>query len=172
MSDELRSILPSVTVLGAAAAMAVFLTISRGWAAGGSKHIRGAVLVALLTVLGQAAHFTEELLTGFDARFPALLGLPPMSLRFFVTFNVAWLAIWSLCAWGLAARRRAALFPLWFLGIACIVNGIAHPALALLAGGYFPGLVTSPIMGVLGVLLVRRLLVVTESPAFAPRSAT
>lgn len=31
------------------------------------------------------------------------------------------------------------------------------PGLSLIGGGYFPGLVTSPLVGVLGVLLARRL---------------
>lgn len=74
---------------------------------------------------------------------------------------LAWLAIWSLSAWGLAVRRRAAPFPLWFLGIAGLANGVAHPALSVLSGGYFPGLVTSPVFGLAGVLLLRRLLLVT-----------
>lgn len=110
----------------------------------------------------------EELVTGFHERFPALFGLPPMPLGFFVPFNLAWIIIWSLCVWGLAARRRAALFPLWFLGIGCIANGVAHPSFSALTGGYFPGLVTSPVVGVLGVLLLRRLLVVTRAVGSSP----
>jgi hypothetical protein len=53
------------------------------------------------------------------------------------------------------------LFPLWFLGIACALNGLAHPLLALRSGGYFPGLITSPLVGVAGVLLLWRTLRVT-----------
>ena len=81
-----------------------------------------------------------------------------MSLLFFVSFNLGWLVIWSLSSWGLAARRRAALFPVWFLGLARTVNGVAHPSLSVVAGAYFPGLVTSPAVGVLGIVLLRRLL--------------
>jgi Protein of unknown function with HXXEE motif len=171
MNDELRSLLPSAVVLGAFAGVAVFLTVTRGWAAGSAAHIRGAVNVTLLTISFQTMHFAEELLTGFRERFPALFDLPPMPLRFFVLFNLAWILVWSLCAWGLAARRRAALFPLWFLGIACIANGVAHPALSVLAGGYFPGLVTSPLVGVLGVLLLRRLARITHRGELLPGAA-
>jgi hypothetical protein len=49
--------------------------------------------------------------------------------------------------------------------IASIVNGIAHPMLAAVAHGYFPGLVTSPVVGVLGVLLSLRFGALTESSA-------
>ncbi len=162
MNDDLRSLLPSAMVLGVAAAIALFLTLARDWAHDSKQIIRGAVHLAVITTLFQAAHFTEELVTGFHEQFPALLGLPPMPIRVFVVFNFAWLMIWSLSAWGLAARRRAALFPLWFLGIASAVNGVAHPLFSVLAGGYFPGLVTSPVAGLLGVLLLRRLALLTR----------
>lgn len=148
--------------------IAFFLTLNRGWAAECRMHIPGAVRIAVVAILSQAAHFTEELLTGFHERFPALFGLVPMSLGFFMSFNVAWLGIWSLSGWGLAAQRRAALFLLWFLGIGCTLNGVAHPALSVLAGGYFPGVVSSPVVGVLGVLLLRRLLVVTHALDSSP----
>lgn len=171
VTSGLSSILPSALVLGIAGITALFLTVSRGWAAESRMHIPGAVRIAVVAVFFQAAHFTEELLTGLSERLPALFGLAPMSLWFFASFNVAWLVIWSLSSWGLAAKRRAALFPLWFLGIGCTVNGVAHPALAVFAGGYFPGLVTSPVVGVLGVLLLRRLLVVTHAVDASPSAA-
>jgi hypothetical protein len=163
MTSGLASIVPSVTILGGAGVSAGFLTVSRGWAAESRILAPGAVRVALVVILAQAAHFTEELRTGFDERFPALFGLAPMSLRFFVSFNVAWLVIWSLSCWGLAVRRRPALFPLWFLAIAGAANGVAHPLMSVAVGGYFPGLATSPLIGVLGVVLLRRLLAVTQA---------
>ena len=163
MNDELGSIIPSAAVLGSVGAMALFLTITRGWATGSGARSRGAGGVALVVVLVQAAHFGEELLTGFHVRFPALFGRAAIPLRFFVFFNLAWLGIWVLSAWGVAERWRAALFPLWFLGIASLVNGIAHPTLAALAGGYFPGLVTAPLLGVVGLILLRRLILLTSS---------
>lgn len=171
MTGGLSSILPSAAVLGPAVMLALFLTVSRGWAAEARMHIPGAVPLAVVAVLAQAAHFTEELTTGFHERFPAVFGLAAMSLGFFVAFNVAWLVIWSLSAWGLAAQRRSALFPLWFLGIACTVNGVAHPALSVLAGTYFPGVASSPVVGFLGVLLLRRLLVVTDAVDSSPSAA-
>ena len=58
-------------------------------------------------------------------------------------------------------RREAVLFPAWFLAIASVANGIAHPALALATGSYFPGLWTSPLMAAGGVLLWRRLMTIT-----------
>jgi hypothetical protein len=49
-----------------------------------------------------------------------------------------------------------ALFPVWFFAIASIANGIAHPVLAVGVGGYFTGLIHSPVVGVLGVFFLSR----------------
>lgn len=162
MNNQFSSILPSMAILGSFAVFALYLTFTRGWSHESRMHIHGAVQIAMVAIFFQTVHFAEELLTGFHERFPALFGRAPMPLSFFVSFNVAWLVIWSLCAWGLASRKPVVLFPLWFLGIGCIANGVAHPMLSVLARGYFPGLVTSPVVGIFGVLLLRRLLFVTS----------
>jgi hypothetical protein len=162
MSDQLRSILLGTAGLSVAAAIALLLTLVRGGMEASGPELRLAVRLAFVTTLVQAGHFAEELATGFHWRFPELLGLSPWSLRFFVSFNLVWLAVWGLSLWGLAERRRSALFPFWFLGIAGVVNGLAHPALSLRTGGYFPGLVTSPLMGVAGIVLLRQLGMITK----------
>jgi len=167
MSGSASSALPSVLVLGTVAVLALLLTLGRDWGEESARRSRGAVRVALAAILAQAVHFAEELAGGFHARFPALLGLAPMPLGAFVWFNVGWLAIWVLSAWGLAGGRRAALFPLWFLGLAGVLNGVAHPLLAARAGGYFPGLATAPAVGVLGFLLVKRLFAITRGASAA-----
>jgi hypothetical protein len=153
--------LPSVLALGTMAAAAVWLTISRGGVAAGDAVVRSAVRAAAVAIAAQAGHFVEELATGFNERFPEVFGLAPLSPSLFVAFNVAWLAIWAVSAGGLARRRRLALFPLWFLAIAGVANGLAHPLLALRAGGYFPGLAASPLVAVAGALLLVRLSRVT-----------
>lgn len=58
------------------------------------------------------------------------------------------------------------LVPIWFFALGMAVNGVAHPLLALQAGGYFPGLVSSPVVGGFGVMLWSRLLEVTEKPDY------
>lgn len=157
MNDELRSILLGTAGLWIAVVAALFLTLARGGVGASGERLRAAVRLAIVAVLVQAAHFAEELATGFHRRFPDLLGLAPWPVGFFVSFNLFWLVIWGLSIRGLAPRRRAALFLLWFLGVASVANGLAHPLLSLGTGGYFPGLVSSPIVGVAGVLLLRHL---------------
>jgi hypothetical protein len=161
MSEELRSILMGTAGLSVAGVIALFLTLARGGVEASEAELRAAVRLSAVAVLFQAAHFAEELVTGFHLRFPVLLGLSPWSLGFFVTFNLFWLAVWGLSLWGLKARWQAALFPLWFLGLGCVANGLAHPAFSLRTGGYFPGLFTSPLVGVVGIFLLRRLSVIT-----------
>jgi hypothetical protein len=148
--------LPSIVVLTVVAFVALYLTISRGGVAA-SVPVQPAVRITAIAIVAQAGHFAEELTTGLHERLPATFGLAPLSLPVFVLFNVGWLGIWVLSAWGLARRRRAGLFPLWFLGIAGVINGVAHPLLALRVGGYFPGLATSPLMAAVGAVLLGRL---------------
>ena len=169
MTEELRSILLGTAGLSVAAVIALLLTLARGGVEADPARLRSTVRVAVGAILCQSAHFSEELATGFHQRFPELLGLAPWSLRFFVPFNLIWLALWTLSVFGLAARRRVALFPLWFLGLGCVANGTAHPLFSLRTGGYFPGLVTSPCVGIAGVLLLQRLARVTGTASGSPR---
>jgi hypothetical protein len=158
------SVVPSVVVLGLVAIVAAQLAQRRS-----SPSDAAIARIAASTVLGistaiQSAHFVEEWATGFHARFPALLGLDPMPLAFFVPFNLAWIAIWIVSMPSLRRGRKAAFFAAWFLAIAGILNGIAHPMMAVAAGGYFPGLITSPFIGIAGVILWQRLQRATSKP--------
>lgn len=162
MSDQVRSILIGTAGVATAAAVALGLTVARGPVLASPAALRATVRLAGVAFLFQAAHFGEELATGFAHRFPEVFGLAPWSARFFVGFNLTWFALWALSLPGLAARYRPALFPLWFLSLGGILNGVAHPVLALVAGGYFPGVATAPLVGLAGGLLVWRLLRITE----------
>ena len=163
MNESLRSILTGTAGLSAGAVVALLLTILRRPVEGDLIGRERTARIFLLGLAAQCLHFMEEFVTRFQERFPALLGLPAWSENFFVVFNLIWLSVWILSAIGLVRGYRFALFPVWFFAIAAIVNGIAHPALALVARGYFPGLISSPALGVLGVLLWLRLQVLTRS---------
>jgi hypothetical protein len=120
-----------------------------------ATSIRYAIVVLAL----QSLHFAEEFVTGFYRLFPQRLGLHEWSAEFFVAFNAVWLALWLGATAAAIAHRFTAIAAalLWFLAIAAVGNGIAHPVLAVLTGGYFPGLITAPILGVAGILLIRDL---------------
>lgn len=150
------SMLPSVFVLSALALVALVLTRARPIA--GNMAIRRDAAHSLALAIGaQGAHFAEEAATGLHEQLPALLGQSAMPFAVFLLFNVAWLAIWAASVPGLRSGRPAAFFAAWFLAIAGLFNGVAHPLLAVAAGGYFPGLVSSPVIGVAGALVLIRL---------------
>jgi hypothetical protein len=157
MSESLQSILIGTSALSAVAIVSLLLTIAKKPKSLNSQDLDQFVKLVLIGVAFQCIHFVEEFITHLYERLPQLLGLQPWSAEFFVTFNLSWVFIWILSAVGLKYNFRPAFFPVWFFAIGMTGNGIAHPALALAVGGYFPGLFTSPIVGVLGVMLLLRL---------------
>jgi Protein of unknown function with HXXEE motif len=163
MNEKLRSVLTGTAGLSAAAILALVLMVLRGPADGDPAVRERTARIFLIGLAAQCLHFTEEFVTRFQDRFPALLGLAAWPENFFVIFNLIWLAVWILSAAGLQRGYRMALFPAWFFAIVAIANGVAHPVLTIVAGGYFPGLITSPAVGVLGALLWSRLQTLTKS---------
>lgn len=149
--------LPSMFVLGLAALAALRLALTRSSPSGNGEERRIAARVLALAIVVQGVHFAEEAATGFPERLGALFGLPAMPFAGFVVFNVAWLAIWVVAVPGLRSGRTSAFFVAWFLAIAGMANGIAHPLLAIAGGRYFPGLLTSPFIAAASVWLWVRL---------------
>jgi hypothetical protein len=162
------SVLPSMFVLGLAALAALFLVVTR-WSPPENSDERVATShVLALCVLIQGLHFAEEAATGFHESLGSLLGLPGMPFSVFVIFNLMWLGIWVASIPGLRSARGVAFFAAWFLAIAGMVNGIAHPLLAVAAGRYFPGLVSSPVIGLASLWLWLQLRRATRPRALAP----
>ena len=114
---------------------------------------------ACLTLAIQAVHCAEEFATGFHRSAPSLLGLVPWSPAFFVSFNLAWIALWSLAVGAVSSRIFGwpVMTALWFLGFAAIANGFAHPLISLLTAAYFSGTVSAVPLGISGFLLTRRM---------------
>ena len=162
MTTQSFSMLAGTLGLWLAALFALLLSFSRPVIR--SDRLREVRTMAGVALALQALHFAEEYLHGFHRRFPELLGLAAWPELFFVTFNVVWLATWAVAIAGLGRFPRVALVPLWFLGIAAAVNGLAHPALAIAVDGYFPGLWSSAFVGIAGLLLLYRLLAATSAP--------
>lgn len=161
MSPEMTSILIGTAGLTFAALVALLLAFTRrGVSSGDIAQIR---TWAGLAVLLHVGHFMEEYYSAFYIRFPQLLGLSPWPASFFIGANVAWLVVWLMALALLHRFPRAAIFPLWFLGIAATVNGVAHPALAIGRGGYFPGFWSSSLIGGVGVYLLCRLMLATAA---------
>lgn len=151
------SVVPSVLILGLVAIFAARLARKRSSPVEAIDERRVASTMLGLATAIQGVHFAEEWMTGFHIEFPALLGLDPMPQSFFAPFNFAWIAIWFVSVPFIRRGNRGAFFSAWFLAIAAILNGVAHPIMAIASGGYFPGLITSPFTGIAGVILWQRL---------------
>jgi hypothetical protein len=151
------SFVPSIIALSAMAAVALVITLARGGINADPAALRSAVRTAVLAIACQVLHFAEEAGGGLNRRLPEFFGLDPVAMNSFVGVNLVALAVWVLSVVALRGRISAALFPLWFLAVASVSNALLHPALAVAARGYFPGVLTAPVVGVAGAFLLRGL---------------
>lgn len=163
MEQSVRSVLIGTSPLTLLLVLAAILTALRAPPRPDAVARAATLRWFLLGIAMQCVHAVEEFVTGFHVRLPELLGQTPWSAEFFVAFNLTWIAIWILAALTLSSTSRLPLIPIWFFALAMMANGVAHPLLALATGGYFPGLASSPVVGVLGIALTRRLLALTRS---------
>jgi hypothetical protein len=122
-------------------------------------------LVFLLLVLAQAAHSVEEYVTKLyevfaPARFVSSLINSDPALGF-AAAN-ALLVAFGLRCWFVPVRSNwpSARGFAWFWTVLELGNGLGHSMLALRQGGYFPGVVTAPLLLLfaswLAVLLTRQ----------------
>jgi hypothetical protein len=153
--------------LGSIALAALYITLRRRSPPEFAAERRLAARVLAVATLVQVLHFAEELVTSLHEHLGGIFALPGMPLSAFLVVNLVWLAIWIASVPGLRAARVPAFFAAWFLAIASIFNGIAHPLLAVVAGDYFPGLYSSPFSGGAGIWLCHQLRRATTSTAAA-----
>ncbi len=151
------SLLPSALSLGAVAAAALLLARKRPSPPPRIVQRRKAARALVVALLVQTLHFIEESASGFHHEFPATFGLPGMSFGAFAAFNLLCIGVWVAAIPGVRAGHSLAYFAAWFLALAGMLNGIAHPLLAVAADGYFPGLVSSPVIAAAGLWLWQRL---------------
>jgi hypothetical protein len=158
MSDHLRSILIGLSGLYLVLIISVIITILRSPYQIEKEKRYSLANFFLFGIAIQCFHMIEEFITGFHIQFPKFLGLAPWSSEFFVSFNLIWISIWIVSAIGIRQNYQVAFFPVWFFTVGMILNLIAHPLLALAHSGYFPGLITSPFVGIMGIILVKKLM--------------
>jgi len=102
-------------------------------------------------------HAGEEFFTGFQRRFPALVGGRWTDAQFLM-FNAAWFVTFVFAGWGLRRRRPLAVLIVLFFALGGGVgNGMGHLLLVVAQGGYFPGAWTAPLCLIVGTLLLRQL---------------
>ena len=115
-------------------------------------------LVFLCLILSQAAHSVEEYVTKLyevfaPARFVSSLISNDLALGFLIA-NAA-LVAFGLWCWAVPVRSgwRVARGFIWFWTILELGNGLGHSFLALSRGGYFPGVITAPLLLLFAVWL-------------------
>lgn len=115
-------------------------------------------LVFLLLILAQAAHSVEESVAKLyevfpPARFVSSLISDDLALGFFVANAV--LVMFGLWCWAVPVRSawRAAHGLLWFWTFLELGNGISHSSFAIARKGYFPGVLTAPLLLLFAVWL-------------------
>ena len=117
--------------------------------------------------LAQAAHSFEEIVTHLYDFYWVVTGVLHRAVSWFPQFrwpadlfaavNVLLVAL-LLGSWPFVERRNIpALYLAWIAGVVETVNGFNHIAAALFFRGYVPGVVTAPVLLVLGPLLLREL---------------
>jgi Protein of unknown function with HXXEE motif len=114
--------------------------------------------VFLFLILAQGAHSVEEYVTRLyevfsPARFVSSLVSNDLALGFLIANGV--LVTFGLWCWAVPVRAgwHVARGLVWFWTILELGNGIGHLALALSRAGYFPGVLTAPLLVVFAVWL-------------------
>jgi hypothetical protein len=116
----------------------------------------------LAVVAAQAVHSVEEYwFRLYDVLAPARALSEAIGVdraAGFAVVNVAILLLGLGCYFGSIRRGRGSARTIaWLWALLEIANAIAHGALALWAGGYFPGLATAPLLLAAGLHLGWRL---------------
>jgi uncharacterized protein with HXXEE motif len=110
----------------------------------------------------QLLHSVEEYFTGLYDVFPParfISGLFTSDLRLgFAVFNAALVALGVWCyVRQVRPNRPGASGWAWFWAVLEMANGVGHLALAAIAGSYYPGSATAPLLLALATLLAYRL---------------
>ena len=105
----------------------------------------------LCLILAQAAHSVEEYVTRLyavfaPARFVSSLISNDLALGFLIANAI--LVAFGLWCWAVPVRSGwpAASGFIWFWTILELGNGLGHTFFSLSRGGYFPGVITAPLL--------------------------
>lgn len=171
-----------ITFTSAICALLFFGPPGAGWACAAIAALvamptKGRIIYApkilpiyLVTLAMQYLHIGEEWLTGFAFHFPQEMGFDPWSDPAYMMMTGANLAIVTLGIFPLLAGSRTGTYAACFLSLLAIINGLAHPILAIVfaENWYFSGLVTA----VPHLLLGMKMWIDIGSRAQAPASAS
>ena len=113
-------------------------------------------------VVAQAAHSVEEYAGRLWEVFPPatfLTGLISANHEIgFLVINIglALVGVWAF-VWPVRRGWPSAAALMWVWVVIELINGIGHPAWAIVQKSYTPGLITAPVLLVLALLLLKQL---------------
>lgn len=118
------------------------------------------ILPIYLFALGvQLLHFGEEYIINFTLEMPKLINREAYSSGYWVAFNMVAYFIFLLGGIALFKQIKGLLIiPAFFIVVGVIFNSIAHIAISIYTGGYFPGLYTGLIYILMIPVLVKKLM--------------
>jgi hypothetical protein len=128
-----------------------------------------ATFLALIVV--QGAHSIEEYVFGlYEVFAPARFASGLVSNDLATGFAILNVTIVAFGIWCYAARvgpgRPSAPGWIWAWILLELGNGVVHTTMAVLRGGYFPGVATAPLLFLLALFLATRLLRARRSPGW------
>ncbi len=127
---------------------------------------RGVISLFLIAVAIQLIHMGEEVFARFPDNFTDLVNATNQyTEREFLAVSVFGMTSLLIFAAVAMSRKIPIITPIanyfaWFYALGLgLTNAIAHFVMPILAGGYFPGLITAPVHLIMSVILIRALLI-------------
>lgn len=125
----------------------------------------------LALIVVQGAHSIEEYVFGlYEVFAPARFASGLVSSDLAIGFAILNVAIVAFGVWCYIARvrtgRSSAPGWMWPWILLELGNGVVHTTVAVVRGGYFPGVATAPLLFVLALFLATRLLRTRRSPGW------
>ena len=127
---------------------------------------RAVISLFLIAVAIQLIHMGEEVFAGFPHEFTELVNSTnEYTEREFLAVSVFGMTSLLIFAAVAMSREIPIITPIanyfvWFYALGLgLTNAIAHFVIPILAGGYFPGLITAPVHLIMSIILIRALLI-------------
>ena len=122
----------------------------------------------LALVMTQGAHSLEEFFFGlYEVFSPAASASRLVSDNAALGFAILNSLFFAFGVWCYVCRvrpdRPSALYWMWPWVLVSLGNGVVHPTMAAVRGGYFPGVATAPFLFVLAVFIARDLMRASRS---------
>lgn len=157
MAGSVQSFLVGCAGLAALLAAAIVLWIARPIRRASKSRLESLSNVMAWGIIFYVVHQIECFLGTFHVTLPQLFGWIAWPGSLYLAVQAGCVLIWLPSTAGIRHLNRAAFLPAWFFALVAMGLGFLVPVLALTVEGYFPGLMSSSLVGVMGALTLRQL---------------